>query len=441
MYNSKKFKEQVISYNDEEIVIKSSLDKGGNSKVFICNYRGKSYVIKFFKGKKKRYKRFQQEVEKIREINKKIASFTPNVIASKIPKAYKQKGPSKGNIDFNNTPFYIMEQGKKYDYSGKSFPNKLNDILEICMSLKQLHNNDIQHRDIKPDNIVNYNGRLTFIDFGTAKVPGIKTVDESEFMGSRGTMAPEMISHAKDLSGYRYEYADIYSLGKTIWIILTEDRRADKFTTYEYTNVYSNINIPNVNEGIILILEQIIHKSTLENYIDRISLDEIIEKIKYIKNVLLHNTEKCNFIKYEYLLKSIHDPRFDAIVIKDLDKQLKFIDKIQNVGVNVRLQKGNLSCISKIISNFRISYKENTYYSLESNEIKFIFQIEFIVIKKDEVIIYNKKDISPELEPITPLSTISNIAFQTILSNPTEDIENKIYLDCEISLNVVRQLI
>ena len=429
---------QVISPDGEEIVIKSQIRHGGNSKTYICNYRGKSYVIKFFNGKnKKRYKRFQQEVRKIGAINEKIPSFTPGVITSKIPQDYIPKQKDKDDIDFENTPFYIMEKGGKYNYIGKKFPDKLKDILEICTSLKKLHQNGFQHRDVKPENIVRYNENLTFIDFGTTRVPKIETVDENEGMGSNGTKAPEMNNHAKGLSEYKYEYADIYSLGKTIWIILTEDRRADKFTTYESANESCKITIPNIHEGIVMILEQIIHNATAENYLNRISLDDIISTITYIKDILLYTPEKRNFVKYEYLLKKIYNPMFDANLINSSEKQLSFLQKIENVGVNLKLYKNGELLSSTVVSNFKIIYNRNDSYEFELNDIKFIFRIKHILIKSEEVVIFSKEEVIPELETIIkPLSKIPSLAVQSVLTNPVGDIDNTIYLDCEISLMV-----
>lgn len=441
MSKRKNSRPQVISLDGEEIVIKSQIGYGGNSKIYMCNYQGKSYVIKFFNGKsKKRYKRFQQEVQKIGDINEKISSFTPGVIASKIPQDYMLKQKGKDAIDFQNTPFYIMEKGGNYNYIGKKFPDKLKDILEICTSLKKLHQNGFQHRDVKPENIVRYNGILTFIDFGTTRVPGIETVDENEGMGSNGTKAPEMNNHAKGLSEYKYEYADVYSLGKTIWIILTEDRRADKFTTYESANESCKITIPNIHEGIVMILEQIIHNATAENYLERISLDDVISTITYIKDELLYTPEKCNFVKYEYLLKKIYNPMFDANIIESSEKQFAFLQKIENVGVNLKLCKNGELLSGTVVSNFKIIHNGNNSYEFELNDIKFIFQIKYILIKNEEVVIFSKEEVVPELEAIQPLSKIPSLAVQSILIHPVEDIDKKIYLDCEISLIVEEQI-
>ena len=51
---------QVISPDGEEIVIKSQIRHGGNSKTYICNYRGKSYVIKFLEPLMRKYHHLHQ---------------------------------------------------------------------------------------------------------------------------------------------------------------------------------------------------------------------------------------------------------------------------------------------------------------------------------------------------------------------------------------------
>ena len=61
------------SLNGVEIILTNYIACGGNSVVFECQYKSNKYIIKFFKGhKRRRYERFRLEVDKIKQINKEI---------------------------------------------------------------------------------------------------------------------------------------------------------------------------------------------------------------------------------------------------------------------------------------------------------------------------------------------------------------------------------
>ena len=240
MYDDNDYlEEEKLLLDGKSIELRGIVASGGNSIVYRCKYLNRHYIIKFFKGRnKKRYERFKLEVSKVNYLNDNIQDYAPKIIGYHFPK-YNFRIFAKFNT--LTAPFYIMEEGSKYIYEELNFEQKLTDIIEICNKLIKMHGLNVYHRDIKPENIIRYKDKLTYIDYGTACVPNIETIDDREPMGSRGTIAPEMINHAYGLSGYKYEYADIYSLGKTMWIILTNDRNAHKFTTYESNNINSKI--------------------------------------------------------------------------------------------------------------------------------------------------------------------------------------------------------
>ena len=431
----KKYIGKKISLNGAEIRLTNYIACGGNSVVFECQYESNKYIIKFFKGNKgRRYERFRLEVDKIEHINKDIEKYTPKIIASFFPKFRNFR-----NLKVQTSPFYMMEQGEKYDFKKLSFEKKLYDILEICERLKQLHEIGTKHRDIKPDNIIIYQNRLTFIDFGTSSVPNIKTFDDEEQMVSRGTIAPEMVDNSSKPKGYKYEYADIYSLGKTIWIILNNDKRADKFTTYESGNINSKIQLDNVSEGIIMLLEYIINKATQENYLKRITLDRMIALLRFIILEMMSNQEKCNDVKFECIMEKIYISQYDEIVIADKEKILKFLkDNIYEIGTELNFEEERIKlCDSIYHTNFEIKYSNNGYFNFEANKIKFIFKVKNIKILKNQIIIrVDKSNNSLEKNKIKIFSQLSSFERKTILSNPLYQRGEVIYLDCDICLTV-----
>ncbi|TPX46365.1 hypothetical protein SeLEV6574_g03270 [Synchytrium endobioticum] len=79
-------------------------------------------------------------------------------------------------------------------------------ITQVALGLKELHDQDIVHLDIKPDNIfINAEKFLKIGDFGMATVVPVPQSMERE--GDRRYMAPEVLDHTYS------KPADIYSLG------------------------------------------------------------------------------------------------------------------------------------------------------------------------------------------------------------------------------------
>ena len=87
-------------------------------------------------------------------------------------------------------------------------------MVEACDAIDYLHQNGIIHRDIKPSNMmVDKQGNLKIIDMGSACSPG-KT---EKPLGTHGYASPEHYKCFVD------ERSDIYSIGMTIYHLLTDD--------------------------------------------------------------------------------------------------------------------------------------------------------------------------------------------------------------------------
>ncbi len=88
--------------------------------------------------------------------------------------------------------------------------------IQVCMGIEAAHNNHIIHRDIKPQNIIiSKEGKVKVTDFGIAKAATSNTIT-SNVMGSVHYTSPEQAR-----GGYSDEKSDIYSLGVTMFEMLT----------------------------------------------------------------------------------------------------------------------------------------------------------------------------------------------------------------------------
>lgn len=119
--------------------------------------------------------------------------------------------------------FIVMElvQGitlKNYiDMKGKlDIREALNISVQIASGLSAAHENRIIHRDIKPQNIImSRDGKVKVTDFGIAKVADSTTVTTT----AAGTV--HYISPEQARGGYSDERSDIYSLGITMYEMVT----------------------------------------------------------------------------------------------------------------------------------------------------------------------------------------------------------------------------
>lgn len=88
--------------------------------------------------------------------------------------------------------------------------------IQVSQGLQSAHHNHIIHRDIKPQNImISRDGKVKIADFGIAKAATSNTIT-SNVMGSVHYTSPEQAR-----GGYSDERSDIYSLGITIYEMLT----------------------------------------------------------------------------------------------------------------------------------------------------------------------------------------------------------------------------
>jgi len=124
-------------------------------------------------------------------------------------------------------PYLVMEylHGQTLGQLMKSVkPMPESDALKIasriCDALQYLHENNVIHRDLKPDNImICDDGSIRIMDFGIAKMEGARRLTFGKFQPAMGTpdyMAPEQVK------GQRGDTrTDIYSLGAILYEMVT----------------------------------------------------------------------------------------------------------------------------------------------------------------------------------------------------------------------------
>ncbi|KKP24324.1 MAG: hypothetical protein SZ59_C0002G0170 [candidate division TM6 bacterium GW2011_GWF2_28_16] len=176
-------------------------------------------------------------------------------------------------------------------------------IKNMLNGIKEMHDRNIIHNDIKPDNMVlNDDLKIKFIDFGFA----CKLDENKDFcnltkpVGSHFYLAPEYYSYVgfteskNDFDdGYKYyKSGDIYSLGWVIYFVISGKSVTDLFKNsfpemarvfnegYEFVDELEKID----NEFGNNILEQIVKPCLNLNSEDRPTIYKIIEIFKDINS-------------------------------------------------------------------------------------------------------------------------------------------------------------
>ena len=193
--------------------IKGCLGNGGNATVFkVCNDTGEYFALKRLDSKEpEKIDRFKRETSFIEE--------HPELITQKVVLPIIDK-----DLECE-TPYYVMPLAEPLkNRKLNSLQEKCDAIYDILKGIETLHKLQIAHRDIKPENILFYNGKYYLSDFGLIFIEAairITKEKDKERIGAKRTIAPEM---ERSMGFHADPYkADIYSVAKTIWMILTED--------------------------------------------------------------------------------------------------------------------------------------------------------------------------------------------------------------------------
>ena len=219
---------------NERYINKEILAEGGQKKIYKCTdvLTGRTIAYASVKNMEG-----QESLEKfIRE-----ARLTAHLEHPHIIPVYDS------GSDDDNSPFFTMKliSGKSFeDYLKEehSLNSKIDILIKSCEAISFAHSKGIIHFDIKPENIqVSDFGEVLVCDWGLAGIAYeacseellnddvLQEVDmnqslDSLFKGTPGYAAPEMW----EKNSHRDHLADVYSLGATLYQILTKKRLKNK---------------------------------------------------------------------------------------------------------------------------------------------------------------------------------------------------------------------
>lgn len=244
----------------------------------------------------------------------------------------------------NNTAYYVMEYVdgvSLQEYIKKYGPLTEERLLpyldQILSALDYIHSKGVLHLDLKPGNIMLDNaGRIVLIDFGTSKQfeSTNDNVQSSSLSGGAYTIGyapPEYIGLTNDKVG---TYSDIYSLGVTIYNLLTSTNPPSPIDIHEN-------GLPKIN-NISTPLKESIVKATKYFKKDRIKdvtdFKNCLKKstpfyknyLFYIFIVIIFAISYILFFSKEKNIDSIHN-NLDTTLISPLNEK----EIVKNSDINI----------------------------------------------------------------------------------------------------------
>jgi len=293
----------------DNLIEQRELGRGGNAVVFLIRdkYTGEDWALKqlIHKNGKKAISRFDKEKQErfLNEINVavKYAKRIPGILPIK---------------QFNKEDFwYIMPRADLIDDHIQEKPLQyiIKGIIQLSETLIKLHEKGVAHRDIKPANIYFYKDRFCLGDFGLVDFPeNTKDLTKSNrSMGPIFTMAPEMKRNPKKADGKK---ADVYSLAKTMWILLTGNGKGFD-GAYSYTDPTIGLHFSKKLSGKHLVeIEELLKKATENNPDKRPSMKEFKQSLEDW-SMVFDDVDKAQISDWNFLRKQIfgeHIPRSAA---------------------------------------------------------------------------------------------------------------------------------
>ena len=191
---------------------------------------------------------------------------------------------------------YISKKGKL------SVKEATSIAIQVSMGLEAAHSHGIVHRDVKPQNIIiSTDGKVKVTDFGIARAASSNTIS-SNVMGSVHYSSPEQVR-----GGYSDEKSDIYSLGITLYEMVTGRVPFDGDTTVAIAikHLQEEIVPPSIyTPDLPYSLEQIIMKCTQKSVDRRYSkMEDVIADLKH----------------------SLIDPQGDFVKLTSVDTEAKTV--------------------------------------------------------------------------------------------------------------------
>lgn len=248
------------------------LGHGGNAKVVHVRYDKQEYALKLLDNYKDpnspTSKRFVNEIRALQLLHNDVGVM--RVINKNLPEQ-----PTKADRPWFTMPVSTpIADALQESHSLRSCVEAVADVANTLVRLKELN---VGHRDIKPDNLFQLNGRWLIGDFGLAtfsnSIEGV-TEQEGRPLGSRQFMAPEMSTNAVNASPFP---ADVWSLAKTLWSLATSNP-FPSYLTFDLLN--DGLAAYGIDDPRTHLIDRLLERATVRTPDDRISMEDFANELQ-----------------------------------------------------------------------------------------------------------------------------------------------------------------
>lgn len=295
------------------------LNEGGNAWVYRCMHKEakEEYAIKILKTGKQGEKlsRFTNEIAVMRACGGATNGVLPIIDADA------------------ESGWYVMPIAKPiesyFEETRAGIKERVEATAQLAQSLETLHEKGITHRDIKPDNIFRYHERYCFGDFGLCEFPDGEEVytRTDKQLGAFNTIAPEMYTNPQGKDGKK---ADVYSLAKTLWILLTGETKGFSGSYSSEDSVNAFANFAHLRDEQLAFIELVLQDATDNSPRKRMPLDVFR---KALETWTKHKDNSRYIQHYEWYLLMSHittEAYVDLRHIFDLQQMIHVLNMIAN---------------------------------------------------------------------------------------------------------------
>ena len=202
--------------------------------------------------------------------------------------------------------------------------NAIDIYIKVLEAMSHIHKKNIIHRDIKPSNImINDKSEIRLLDFGIAK----NTENDPTLtkVGSSAGYTPMYMSPEHCNGAPITKYSDIYSLGVTLWQMLTGKAPYEEFSQGQIYSKVANEPLPTIQsvyENVSLKMNDIVRKATHKNPKERYkSCDDFKKELLKLKNHI--NRPETEFI-YNLSVKIVNEIKATIYINEDQHYGIEF---------------------------------------------------------------------------------------------------------------------
>lgn len=414
--------------------LKKGLGHGGNGTVYSVEILGddkklpfsqNGYAIKVFsanKAKEKRKSRFVTEIETVQKLQIRIKGIVPIY-------------DSSSSESYGSDPWYLMPKAYVYKFSERSDLENLKQLLCVGMTISKLHALGYAHRDIKPDNILFFDGKTCLSDYGLVwDESATKHVTSTgETIGPYYIRPPEFEKmHEIDGSMEMYRSSDVYLFAKTLWIFLAKKGYGFR-GEYLRLNRTVALNRTELNLGqTVEPLHMLLEGATKNDYNERISIDDCISMIN-IQISIAENKCPAATLKQYMFDERLKTAKFtvnpDDLIYRDSSSILSVVEQFSgaaDVLIDIGFRTKLLGRIDEISA-----YDKDLFKMIIRNDIgrfSVFFSADRLVISNNGKCKCRVKRI-PDIviSSVTRINDISELGFL---------IDRSFILDMNVELNI-----